>query len=147
MALGGRGLSRAPRLLENGHDSCVEQGYLLLAAARQCLFQADVDGAHAAFARAAEIGDQFRDGDLIALARMGLGRAAIQAAKPAEGMALLDEVMVAVTADKVSPIIVGIVYCSTIDACHEVFDLRRAQEWTEALDRWCASQPDLVPHR
>ena len=145
-ARAGGWLSRAERLLE-GQPDCVERGYLLLPSGFRSVHGGDPAEALAAFVKAATIAEQFRDTDLLTLARQGQGRALIRQGEVARGVSLLDEAMVAVLAGEVSAIVAGGVYCSLIDACGEIFDLRRAQEWTSALEQWCASQPDLVPYR
>jgi DNA-binding CsgD family transcriptional regulator/tetratricopeptide (TPR) repeat protein len=145
-ARAGAWITRARELLHQGRD-CVEQGYLLIPLALQRVFGGDAAGAYDLFRQAAEIGDRFGDPDLIALARHSRGRVLIRMGEIRDGVGLLDEAMIAVDAGELSPLVVGDVYCSVIEGCLEVFDLRRAQEWTAALTRWCESQPDLIPYR
>jgi DNA-binding NarL/FixJ family response regulator len=40
--------------------------------------------------------------------------------------------------------VAGNLYCSTIDACQQISDLRRAGEWTTALEAWWGKQPDMI---
>lgn len=140
-------MARASRLLDESGEPGVERGYLLLPAARQSILCGNLTDAESKFAEAAEIGERFGDADLTNLARQGHGRALIERGEIQRGVALLDEVMVAVTAGEVSTIIAGIIYCSVLSACADLFDVGRAREWTQALTRWCESQPDMVPYR
>lgn len=146
-ARAGGWITRARELLDNARQDCVERGYLLLPVALQRVFAGDAAGAYGMFCQAAEIGDRFGDRDLIALARHSRGRVLIRMGEIRDGVGLLDEAMITIDAGEVSPLVVGDVYCSVIEGCLEVFDLRRAQEWTAALTRWCEAQPDLVPYR
>jgi DNA-binding CsgD family transcriptional regulator len=140
-------MARARRLLAEDRHDCVECGYVMLPQALEQTAAGDLAGAEETFTAAERIGERFADADLIALARQGHGRVLVGLGRVTEGVGLLDEAMIAVIAGEVTPIVSGVVYCSVISACFEILDLRRAQEWTEALNDWCVSQPGLVPYR
>ena len=137
-------LVRARRLVEREADDCVERGYLLLPAAEQRLDAGDGEAAHALAGGAVEIGERFGEADLVACARHLEGRALVHQGRIEDGLALLDEAMVSVTAGELSPVMTGLVYCSVIDSCQRVYALDRACEWTAALARWCEGQPQMV---
>jgi DNA-binding CsgD family transcriptional regulator len=139
-------VARGGRLLEDSPRDCVEHAWLRMLTALPLLFEGDAD-AYLSFVQAGEIAERCADADASMFAQLGRGYSLILEGQVAEGMALLDEAMVAVTADEVAPILAGIAYCQVIALCQAVFDLRRAREWTEALTRWCDSQPGLVPFR
>lgn len=139
--------TRARQLLADRDSDCVEHGYLLVWTGIEQAFAGDHEQADATFAEVRAIAGRCGDLNLLAMAGHGRGRALIRSGRIAEGMAVLDEVMVAVTSGEVSPMVAGDVYCGVLEACREVLDLRRAREWTGALSRWCERQPDLVPNR
>jgi DNA-binding NarL/FixJ family response regulator len=137
-------LGRAERLVEREEDDCAERSYLLLPVAFEHEARSDWEAAADRLGAAVEAGERFGDRDLFALAVHEQGHVLIEHGRVEEGIRLLDEAMVAVTAGELSPIVTGLVYCGVILACQRAYEPRRAQEWTTALTGWCEEQPDMV---
>jgi len=138
--------ARAGRALE-ACDECAELGLLQVMRAMDQMFAGDPQAAEPVLADGLLIGERHGDADVQAIGRLGQGMCRVMQGQRAAGIPLLDEVMASVTSGDVSPMYAGIAYCVTIMACTEVFDLRRAREWTTAFTHWCNAQPDLVPYR
>jgi len=138
--------SRAGRLLDQGGHDCVERGYLLVPEVLGHLGSVDgLDLGISVAADVARIGERFDDRNLTTFALHAQGRTRIKQGRIDDGIALLDEAMVAMVAGELSsPVFTGLIYCSVIDACQEIFDFHRTREWTDALSAWCAAQPQLV---
>ena len=105
MGPAGGWFGRSQRLVEGVGKECVEQGYLLVPVAFQHQAMGDFDAAYDAAAGATEIGRRFGEADLCALAGHIQGLVRIKQGRVEEGLGLLDEAMVAVTAGEVSPVV------------------------------------------
>ena len=139
-------VARGGRVLE-GRPDAAEHGWELTLGALERMFSGDPQGAEASFTASISIAHAHGDTDLLAMAQLGGGTCRLLLGDLDAGVRLLDECMVPVVSGEVSPMYTGITYCAVIAACAEVFDIRRAQEWTAALTRWCDAQPGLVPFR
>ena len=146
MSGAGGWFGRGSRLVDRIGSDCVESGYLLIPTLLQHEGAGEWENAAAVAAEAAQIADRFGDRDLLALAMHEQGFATTKRGRIREGLALIDEAMVAVTSGEVSPIVTGLVYCNVLTYCQELYELRRAQQWTTALTRWCDDQPQMVAY-
>lgn len=146
-AQAGGWLARAERVA--GQTGCdgAGRGFLLVPPFLLALDGGDHERAFALADEIVGIAQRFDDRDLLALGILSQGEIRVATGEVDRGRRLLDEAMVSATAADVSPITTGIVYCAVLEACMDVSDLGRAREWTGAMTRWCAAQPDLVPFR
>lgn len=141
-------LQRGQAVVDANPDARSVQGYFLMLGALRRMYEGpDPDGAFEMFTEVYEHGRRAADPDLIAFGRLGQGQSSIMLGSLQRGVSYLDEVMVAVTAEEISPVVSGIVYCAVIDACRSMYDVARAREWTTALVQWCSDQPELVAYR
>lgn len=141
-------MSRCMRLLEDQGEETPEHGYALYVLEVESQFGGpDPEPVIAAARRVQEIGRRHGNPTLIAAGIMGEGRMLVRQGRVAEGMALLDEAMVAVLSDELGPEWAGSIYCNLIAACRELADIRRAAQWTDATERWLETMPAAVLFR
>ena len=86
--------------------------------------------------RAVEVGSK-RDPAACAIGRVAEARLLILRGEVQPGLELLDEVGVAVASGDLDPLSTGIVYCELVCALQGLAQYDVAEEWTEAMERWC----------
>jgi ATP/maltotriose-dependent transcriptional regulator MalT len=139
-------LSRTLKLLDDSGIDCVERGYLVMLRSIQMLMHGEAEAALAGMDEVVPVAHRYGDRNLLAMSSLGRGQAMVVLGRPDEGMALLDEVMAAATANELNAVMTGLAYCAAIEVSQNLFDVQRAHEWTKALSTWCDGQPELVPY-
>ncbi|HWC11990.1 MAG TPA: hypothetical protein VG455_12290, partial [Acidimicrobiales bacterium] len=135
-ALANGWLERARR--HAGHvEGSVAAGFLAVAESDHAAALGALDAAVAHAERAAELGHATGDADLTAMALQAKGRALVACGRLEDGISALDEAMVAVVNGELAPLFTGWVYCNALSTCHDLADLSRAVQWSEAAMRWC----------
>lgn len=146
-ARGGGWFARAGGLLEGFPAKAPEHAYLRLPGALQAMEAGEPELALRVCAEVTTVADAVPDHDLATLGRLGQGQSLVLLGEASRGTAMLDEVMLAVISDEVSPLLAGLAYCTVIITCQQALDLQRAQQWTSALSTWCSGQQGIKPYR
>lgn len=140
----GAWFTRAQRCLAQLSEECAEHGYMMLPSALRQMNAGDYLTGFQIAGQALAIAERFGDRDLAAFARTIQGRNLVRQNQVSAGLSLMDEAMLAATGGELSAVMTGVVYCAVIAGCNQAFALDRAREWTQALDRFCRMQPQML---
>ena len=128
-------LARAERLLE-GQRETPANAWLAVVRTYERMLTGDLPGARPWARRAIELGSK-HDPAACALGQVAEARLLILGGDVEQGLALLDEVGVATVAGDLDPLSTGVVYCELVCALQGLAQYDVAEEWTEAMERWC----------
>lgn len=133
-------MARSERLLEQEPESAVH-GWLSLLQTGVALFaRGDLEDAITHAERALELGRKYASPDIQSLALSFKGSALIHRGQWQEGLALIDEASAAAMSGELDLRSASDIYCTTIAACRNLADYRRAGEWTDEAERWMRRQ-------
>jgi len=130
-------LARADRLLE-GHVGTPAHAWLGVVRAYERLLAGDLPEAERWAGQAVEVG-RTCDPAAAAIGRVAQARLLILDGKVEEGLTLLDQAGVAAVSGGLDPLSTGVVYCELVCALQGLGQYDVAEQWTEAMERWCAT--------
>ncbi|GGT47846.1 LuxR family transcriptional regulator [Streptomyces purpureus] len=130
-------LHRARHHLEQVPE-CPEQCFLAWSDLEEAQAGHDPEAALAAARRMELIARHCDSADLVALSRSAHASVLLAEGRTAEGLALLDDAMCAVTAGELSGMFTGMLFCLALTECMDAADFGRAVEWTNAAMAWCS---------
>jgi len=128
-------LARAERLLEGRAETAAHAWHAVVRAYERML-TGDMAAARQWARRAVEVGATC-DPAAYAIGRVAEARLLILDGDVQQGLALLDEAGVATVSGELDPLSTGVVYCELVCALQGAAQYDVAEQWTEAMERWC----------
>jgi tetratricopeptide (TPR) repeat protein len=128
-------LARAERLLE-GEAETAAHAWFAVVRTYERMMTGDLLDARTWARRAVEVGSKC-DPAACAIGRVAEARLLILDGEVGQGLALLDEAGVATMSGDLDQLSTGVVYCELVCALQGLAQYDRAEEWTEAMERWC----------
>jgi tetratricopeptide (TPR) repeat protein len=127
-------LGRAERLLE-GRGETSAYAWFAVVRSYERMLTGDLPVARQWARRAIEEGSG--DPAAAALGRVAEARLLILDGDVPQGLALLDQAGVATVSGDLDPLSTGVVYCELVCALQGLGQYDLAEQWTEAMERWC----------
>lgn len=128
-------LTRAEGLLEV-REEAPEHAWFAVVRAYERMLTGDLTGAHRWVRQAIDVGGRSAPA-AAAIGRVAEARLLILDGDVQPGLALLDEAGAAALSGDLDPLSTGIVYCELVCALQGLAQYDVAEEWTEAMERWC----------
>lgn len=128
-------LARAERLLE-GQGETPAHAWLAVVRTYERMLTGDLPGARQWIRQASEVGSKC-DPAASAIGRVAEARLLILDGDVQQGLALLDQAGVATVSGDLDPLTTEVVYCELVCALQGLAQYDVAEEWTEAMERWC----------
>jgi hypothetical protein len=128
-------LAQAERLLD-GRSGTPAHAWLAVVRTYERMLSGDLPAARQWVPRAIEVGATC-DPAASAIGRVAEARLLILDGDVQRGLALLDQAGVATVSGELDPLSTGVVYCELVCTLQGLAQYDVAEQWTEAMERWC----------